>query len=116
MTVLAIDTEADVVTKVSQFFYPVPFTIFLVVLVMACDAVESSGNQIIKTCHILSETLQDADHKEHLLLLAKYAQHWRPVFSAAGFYDVNQSCLSSIFSAVVTYLVIIIQFNMVLTN
>nr|APC94333.1 gustatory receptor 3 [Pyrrhalta aenescens] len=96
--------------------FPIPFVLYLIVLAMACDAVEKSGKRVIKTCYLFVEELKDAAKKEQLRLLARYAEQWCPVFSAAGFYDINQSCLTSIFSAILTYFVIIIQFNMVLSD
>ncbi|KAG5878405.1 hypothetical protein JTB14_029678 [Gonioctena quinquepunctata] len=83
---------------------------------MACDSVEQSGKQIIKTCFILHESSENLLVRDQLMILATYAKQWKPTFTAGGFFDVNQSCISSIFSAIITYLVIIIQFNMVLVD
>ncbi|KAG5878404.1 hypothetical protein JTB14_029677 [Gonioctena quinquepunctata] len=65
---------------------------------------------------ILHESSENMLVRDQLMLLADYAEQWKPTFTAGGFYDVNQSCISSIFSAIITYLVIIIQFNMVLVD
>lgn len=81
---------------------------------MSCDALEASGKKVIKTCYILHESAEGRLVKDHLLQMAQYAEQWRPTLSAAGFYNVNQSTLSAIFEAIITYLVIIIQFNLAL--
>ncbi|XP_074035664.1 uncharacterized protein [Leptinotarsa decemlineata] len=88
----------------------------LVILVMACESVEQSGKRIVKTCYSIHESVENTLVRQQLELLVQYAEQWKPRFSAGGFYDINQSCLSSIFSAIITYLVIIIQFNMVLVD
>uniref|UniRef100_A0A6P7G3L3 Gustatory and pheromone receptor 39a-like n=1 Tax=Diabrotica virgifera virgifera TaxID=50390 RepID=A0A6P7G3L3_DIAVI len=113
--VLALDlSDIPTAQKLINYTAPIKNAIFLLSLIMSCNSVEVNGQSFIKTCYLLHETVEEQEEKDHLLLLAKYGQLWRPIFTAAGFYDVNQSSLSSIFSALITYLVIIIQFNMVL--
>lgn len=81
---------------------------------MSCDALENSGKKVINTCYILHEGTDSRLVKDHLLQMAEYAEKWRPTLSAAGFYNINQSTLSAVFEAIITYLVIIIQFNLAL--
>ncbi|CAG9820575.1 unnamed protein product [Phaedon cochleariae] len=83
---------------------------------MCCDSVEESGKEVISNVYILHETVDNPIVKNELLLLAECEERWRPIFSAAGFFEVNQSCIASIFSALITHVVIIIQFNMVLQD
>nr|UTN00887.1 gustatory receptor [Semanotus bifasciatus] len=90
------------------------YTISLIVFILSCNSAEASGKVIIQTCYLLHESSHSELVKERLLQLAEYAQHWRPIFSAAGFYNVNQSTLTAIFEAVITYLVILIQFSLAL--
>ncbi|KAJ8976574.1 hypothetical protein NQ317_010737 [Molorchus minor] len=91
--------------------------ILLVVLIMSCDAAEKSGRELIKTCYLLYERVTDDGLvNEKLLEVADYAKEWRPIFSAAGFYDVNQSTLTSSLQALITYVVILIQFSLSLKS
>nr|UTN00896.1 gustatory receptor [Semanotus bifasciatus] len=85
-----------------------------IVLIMCCDTAEKSGKKSIKICFTLHERSEREIIKEQLLQLADYAQYWRPTFSAAGFYDVNQSTFTAIFNAFITYIVILIQFTLAL--
>nr|APC94332.1 gustatory receptor 2 [Pyrrhalta aenescens] len=113
--VLALDlTSISTEAKCINYIAPLIYAVFLVVLTMSCNSVETSGHSLIKTCYLLHESAELDVDKDHLMLLVKYVEEWRPIFSAAGFYDVNQASLSSIFSSIITYLVIAIQFNMVL--
>nr|CAI5822350.1 unnamed protein product [Callosobruchus analis] len=78
---------------------------------MSFDAIERSGLMVINTCYLLHSRAASDGVKERLHTLIVYMEKWRPTFSAAGFYTVNRTCISSIFSSLVTYLVIVIQFN-----
>ncbi|KAJ8924248.1 hypothetical protein NQ315_007040 [Exocentrus adspersus] len=88
--------------------------IWLTVFVMSCNSVETSGAKLTKTCYMLHEGCNSQLVKEQLMQLAEYVEQWKPNLSAAGFYNVNQSTLSAVFEAIITYLVIIIQFNLAL--
>ncbi|KAJ8922949.1 hypothetical protein NQ315_001495 [Exocentrus adspersus] len=88
--------------------------ISMVVLIMSCNSVEVSGDKLVRTCYMLHEGCDSQPVKDQVMQLAEYAEQWKPNLSAAGFYNVNQSTLSAIFEAVITYLVIIIQFNLAL--
>ncbi|KAJ8954998.1 hypothetical protein NQ318_000430 [Aromia moschata] len=85
-----------------------------IVIVMSCDGVEKCGQQIVKTCFLYREVMEKPALKDDLVLFAKFVKQLSPKFSAAGFFQINQSLLSALFSAVMTYLIIIIQFNMTL--
>lgn len=79
---------------------------------MFCDGVERSGRNVVKTCFLHQELLEKPSCKDELMLFARIIKELAPTFSAAGFFPVNQGVLSTLFSAVTTYLIIIIQFNM----
>ncbi|CAG9812395.1 unnamed protein product [Phaedon cochleariae] len=102
--------------KILNYLEPLVQIVSLTVMIMSCDSTEKSGQKIIKTCFHLHDHVENFTVKEKLLMLANYVKQWKPVFSAAGFYDIHQTTLSSIFSAFITYSVIIIQFNMVLVD
>ncbi|CAH1112671.1 unnamed protein product [Psylliodes chrysocephalus] len=86
--------------------------IVMVLVTMSCDAVDKASNQLSKTCYWLHEIIDDQEVKNKLLVLVKYEEEWRPIFSAGGFFNVNQSCLTTFFSSIITYLVLIVQYNM----
>lgn len=48
--------------------------------------------------------------KEDLILLCNQSSNRCPVFSAAGFFNVDLTMLSSIVASVTTYFIVIIQF------
>ncbi|CAH2004723.1 unnamed protein product [Acanthoscelides obtectus] len=83
----------------------------MIMTIMSFDAIERSGAAVINTCYLLHSRAASENVMEHLRNLTVYTERWRPTFTAAGFYTVNRSCIPSIFSSLVTYLVIIIQFN-----
>lgn len=78
--------------------------------IMACESVERSAKEIISTAYSIHEDTEDYQLKDQLLLLVKCMRQWRPAFSAGGFFNVNQKTLPALLSAIVTYLVIVIQF------
>lgn len=84
---------------------------FTAVVVMSCDAVEKSAERLATTCCILQGGINDLKMREELLYLRNYVEHLKPTFSAAGFYRVNQYTLAGIFSVLLTYTIICIQFN-----
>lgn len=84
---------------------------FTTAIVMSCDAVEQTGDNCITTCYILQTKLRKSPLRSELLFLALYVEKLKPKFSAAGFYQVNQLILAGIFSVVITYAIICIQFN-----
>lgn len=81
---------------------------------MSCDGVEQSGKKIVKTCFMYHDVMEKPSVKDELVLFVKFVKELAPTFSAAGFFQINQSVISTLFSAVTTYLIIIIQFNMTL--
>lgn len=92
------------------------FQIVLIFITISCDHLERSGKSVINACYIMFEKQNNKEIKELFYTLAEYAEQWRPIFSAAGFFDVNQKCLNNLFSTVVTYLVVFIQFYMMLES
>lgn len=99
-------------------------------IVMSCQRVLEANNQVWKTCLILHQEMKTPELRDEYLTLAYFVQGLylifeifkldqsvvglSPQFSATGFWMVNQTNLSTLFSSVMTYLIIIIQFNMTL--
>lgn len=79
---------------------------------MTCESIEQSGENAIKNCYSIHGIIEDDLVREYLLLLVKYLKHRKPVLSAAGFFNVNQRTLPTLISAIVTYLVLVAQFDL----
>ncbi|XP_066251993.1 uncharacterized protein [Euwallacea similis] len=94
--------------------YLLLYTICNVQVVMSCNAVLKCSKKIWITCLMLHQQTETAEIREVYLILSHFIKGLSPEFSAAGFWMVNQSVLSTLFSSVMTYLIIIIQFNMTL--
>ncbi|CAG9854753.1 unnamed protein product [Phyllotreta striolata] len=73
--------------------------------------VEVLGRKIVTVCYEICEEETDKYMREELFEVASLAEHLRPRFDAAGFFPFNQNCLIMIFSSVINYLVIIIEFD-----
>lgn len=83
----------------------------IIFLVIYCEGIEIQSKNIVKTCYSHQESLSGTVLENQLLRFAEISEHLLPHFTAAGFVKVNKSLLSSIFSATITYLIIIIQFD-----
>nr|QUP79582.1 gustatory receptor 6 [Monochamus saltuarius] len=101
------ESSFDVYTA-QNIVYCISYVISLILLIMSFESVETSGQEVIKTCYLLHETSRSPLMKFHLLQLAMLGDEWRPSFKA-GFYNVNQSTLSSIFNRNIKYTVVIMQ-------
>nr|XP_023029152.1 uncharacterized protein LOC111517292 [Leptinotarsa decemlineata] len=91
-------------------------TICIISMVLSCDALERIGKEITNTCYELHLRSINVKMKKKLLHLAKYSNQMRPIFSAAGFFDINQCVLNAIFATIMNFSVTLIQFNMVLSK
>ncbi|KAJ8917988.1 hypothetical protein NQ315_011441 [Exocentrus adspersus] len=106
--------ELNAKILIAYVIYSIVYIISTVAIVMSCDGVEQSGKRIAKTCFLYQEVLEKPSFKEELVLFSRFATELAPSFTAAGFFQINQPVLATLFSAVTTYLIIIIQFNMTL--
>ncbi|XP_072397544.1 uncharacterized protein [Diabrotica undecimpunctata] len=91
--------------------YPLLYVVTTVALVMSCDSIEKSGDNVITTCHRKLINLDKSPLRNDLQVMAKYMDKLRPTFTAAGFFQINQLILATIFTSITTYLIIIIQFQ-----
>ncbi|CAH1160195.1 unnamed protein product [Phaedon cochleariae] len=87
-------------------------TIFTVVAIMSCDKLEKSGLKVLETCHYLQTTVEDDFARKELANLADFIKALLPTISAAGFFKINQRLLPAFLSALTSYVIIIIQFEM----
>ncbi|XP_072392540.1 uncharacterized protein [Diabrotica undecimpunctata] len=88
----------------------------LFLIITSCDSLENSGKELIDTCYHLSIKSTTASERDALLTCAMYAERWAPVVSAGGFFDVNQCSVNKIFHKVLDYVVIMIQFNIMMDS
>lgn len=80
-------------------------------MVMSCDALETRGQQILgQLLQVHFNVCRDSINID-MLAVAAITEKWRPI-SKTPFFDINKSCLSKMFTSVVTYLVILIQFHL----
>nr|UTN00882.1 gustatory receptor [Semanotus bifasciatus] len=98
--------------RVYQFSF---YLVMVLILVSSCDSVKKNANQVIRTCYLLHSTVESIIIRDQLQQLAVYAENWSLSFSAAGFYNIDQSTFPGLFNVILTYTVISIQFNLALT-
>lgn len=80
------------------------------ILVRSCDILEKSGDEVIHTCYMLLENIDESISIE-LLLLVKYLKATSPKISASGLFYINRKLLSSFFTVTTTYIIIILEFR-----
>lgn len=78
---------------------------------MSCTALEKAANNVVLTCFILQQNAYNSKISKELFYLGQYMKQLSPSISAAGFFKINQSLLSTLISTLATYLIICLQFN-----
>nr|CAI5845186.1 unnamed protein product [Callosobruchus analis] len=93
--------------------YPVFYACSTTALTFACEAAKRNA---ITMSSLLFRRLPyftgSRSIRRELMTVAKSAKELIPSFSAGGFYQVNQYLLSSLFSTVTTYLIVIVQLSL----
>lgn len=64
-------------------------------------------------CASLHFQIKDEKLRRDLQSVENYYRNLRPVFTAAGFFQINQGLFSNFFSSIVSYLIILIQLKSV---
>lgn len=83
----------------------------------SCQWVKEEGQKTIKLCYKLQEDFLDSSmERKELMRLAKNVGCNAPVFSAAGFFEINKTTLFSLLSATTTYFIVVIQFSQSIQN
>ncbi|CAH1996875.1 unnamed protein product [Acanthoscelides obtectus] len=84
---------------------------FTILIVLSCDATVKQGKRFTESCYALH--VKNSNHyvKEEFKSLAVISEKIAPVFSAAGFYTINQMFLSTLFTALTSYAIVCIQFS-----
>ncbi|XP_074032856.1 uncharacterized protein [Leptinotarsa decemlineata] len=80
-------------------------------LVMACDRVERSGENLINACFLLLQEMDKSDISDELTFLVQQLQALAPKFSAVGLFYVNRRVLSTLMTFTTAYVIVILQFK-----
>ncbi|CAG9857846.1 unnamed protein product [Phyllotreta striolata] len=92
--------------------YGALYTISTLAIIKSCNDVQMLGEKVYVCCYTSQETLGGSKFENELLKFAKLIKPLLPQYTAGGFVTVNQRILSSLFSATLTYLIVIIQFDL----
>lgn len=88
---------------------------FGVLLAASCDMATKEAQKISTISYkLLAELPKNPEMymvREELLILAQQSTTKSPYFSAAGFFNVDHTMLSTILGTFASYIVVIIQFN-----
>lgn len=82
------------------------------VLTVGCDNVHEVCSEMLKKCRDLmsSVTFRCIREREELEKLHAVVKE-QSKFNAAGFFHINRSVLLSVFAAITTYMIVIVQFD-----
>ncbi|CAG9854765.1 unnamed protein product [Phyllotreta striolata] len=95
----------------ANLVYVLAYSISTILIVFSCDKVNKTARKIVILCYLKPGLLNKTPIRDDLVSFVQFAEKLLPNFSAAGFFYINQTILSTLFSAISTYLIIIIQFN-----
>lgn len=89
------------------------FQMFTISIIKGCDKIEKKHADLLWECSRLQVEINNESVRNDLHNVEDYIRNLPPVFTAAGFFRLNQRLFSSLSSALVTYVIVIIQFNTV---
>lgn len=82
-------------------------------LIYFCECVYEAKNRFQTSCLKYEELTSNCiDIRQELTIIIRKSVELNVEFSAAGFYNINRTVFSMIFSTVTTYLIILMQLNM----
>lgn len=87
------------------------FQIFSTIIISGCCKVHQKYSELLTECFHLHINIIKDSVRNDLQLVENYVRNMPPIFTAAGFFQLNQGLYSSFCSAAVTYLIVIIQFT-----
>uniref|UniRef100_A0A6P7FNI0 Uncharacterized protein LOC114332299 n=1 Tax=Diabrotica virgifera virgifera TaxID=50390 RepID=A0A6P7FNI0_DIAVI len=93
--------------------YATTYIISTIIIVKSCDTVEKTAKATLMSCYMHQESLKGTELEQELLQFANISNAFVPIYNA-GFVTLNLPVLSSLFSATITYLIVIIQFDLTL--
>ncbi|KAJ8948040.1 hypothetical protein NQ318_003374 [Aromia moschata] len=80
-------------------------------IIMCCERATVAGNRMKQLCHKLQEDFGDnSSPRKELFKLAQLVENFKPKFTAANFFVINQSTILDIINIATTYLIVVIQF------
>ncbi|XP_022192917.2 putative gustatory receptor 28a isoform X1 [Nilaparvata lugens] len=86
--------------------------VILVILVQVCTITsEEVSNTSILVHALLNNEDTNSDLNEDLLLFSNQLSHEKVVFTACGFFNLDFTLINTVFGAVSTYMIILIQFQ-----
>ncbi|XP_060533779.1 gustatory receptor 68a-like [Cylas formicarius] len=106
-----LSTKIEISIAITYTAFPVGYLIPMVLISLSCDRAVKSCRNIHKTSHILYGSTTHMALKTKLLEVINFTAGLNPEFNASGFWIVNQKLLSAFFATLITYLIIVIQFN-----
>lgn len=85
--------------------------IFVITIINGCSRIETKYSEILVYCSHLQIKIREKLLRKELQSVENYIRNSPPVFTAAGFFRLNQGLFSTFCSVIVTYFIIILQFN-----
>lgn len=86
---------------------------FATFVIRRCSKVKENYTNVLSECYNLHIQIENKLERNDLEKVENYIRNYPPVFTAAGFFQLSKEIFSSFFSATVTYLILLIQFNTV---
>ncbi|KAF5307211.1 hypothetical protein FQR65_LT00727 [Abscondita terminalis] len=80
-------------------------------LLVACTDACDNANEAPITLHEVQNKVENSDFESHIQLFSLQMYHHKLVFSALGFFEIDFSLLYAIIGTVLTFLVIVVQFE-----
>uniref|UniRef100_A0A182NBX0 Gustatory receptor n=1 Tax=Anopheles dirus TaxID=7168 RepID=A0A182NBX0_9DIPT len=98
-------------------FFQAMFTNVLLLMVLTCEeVVEKVEETALCTRHFDDYRLQNTRAAKQIQKFLLKNLHQKKKFSACGFFDIDNTVIYMVFSSIVTYLVILIQFKQLETD
>lgn len=81
-------------------------------LIKNCEDVNKESRNTLTICYNLQETVDPtSEERKELILLCDVVSLLKTRTNAAGFYDINRTLSSRVFSYLFSYSIVLIQFN-----
>lgn len=96
--------------SINSFFL---FQIFNIIIIRGCNGIEQKYSELLEECYRLQIRIWNEPSRADLQLFEYYIRNFPPVFTVAGFFQLNQKLCSSFCIEIVTYLIVVIQFSTV---
>lgn len=77
---------------------------------MECDQIETQQYTLLEVCYHLQNEIHEKSAKDELNELINYMQYSPQKFTAAGFFHLNRGYFSTLISALVSYMIVVVQF------